>query len=355
MSRTAFFVSGISAGTTNVFALDADDNLIMNYKVRVVADSTEATDVLTATAPAGNLRVRDAGGVAIIRGSAKSVGEAIGALEAERALTTSGRQAANQTTIAKPVQVSLRVRFAEVSRDDLFELGVDLSAVFADGGNTALTVFANTDIDEVLGRAALGRSTSDVNFDAVLDALERVGVVQILSEPTLTTVSGKRARFRAGGEVAFPINQGEGRTTAEFRDTGVTVEFLPTVLPNNRIAIEVKPEVSFIDRANGTAIEGFDVPGFSVRSAETTVEVASGQTFAIAGLYEKYSTDTSSGLPGIRTTPLLGDVTSKRRQERRERELIIFITPLIVDASDAAARAQTRKVPVSERIGFILK
>ncbi len=359
VSDETLLITGISAGTTNVFALDFNDEQIVQYRVVVLADTSAASGVLGGTR--GNVRVQPSGNGGVLVGTAGSIGEAIAALDAQRGLEAEGRPAVNRTGLGEPTQVALRVRFAEVSRDDMFQLGFDFSAVngsafrVATGGGVA-SDFLNgiSGIGDSFTRAGVGGNIGSTDIDLVLDAMERVGIVQILAEPTLTTVSGKRAKFRAGGEFAFPVNQGDGVITAEYKETGISLDFLPTVLPNNRLAIEVRPEVSFVDAAQGVEIEGFSAPSLSVRSAETTVEVASGQTFAIAGLYERQATDADTGVPGLRRAPLIGALFNTKSQRRTERELVIFITALIVDASDASARAPA-SVPASDLVGFIVK
>ncbi len=356
VSPGTVFVSGVSAGTTTVFALDAADREIANYTVRVQPAAGDAREILRQTVPGGNVAVTDVGNAAVITGQARSVGEGIGVLEARRALEGQGRQVIDRTTAAGGRQVALRVRFAEISREDVYQLGFDLSALGLIG-DSAIRVVTGDGIGGGFARAGIGATAGEVNIDVVLDAMERVGIVNILSEPTLTTVSGRRARFRAGGEFAFPIAQGDGVVTAGFRQTGVSLDFLPIVLPNDRLSIEVQPEVSFIDDSQGVAVEGFNVPNLTVRSADTTVEVASGQTFAIAGLYERFASDTDRGVPGLRRAPGIGNLFGNRSQRRRERELVIFITPIIVDASDASrALAGARAaVPMEDRVGFIVK
>ena len=269
-------------------------------------------------------------------------------------LRNSGRIVLDHSTVDGGVQVQLRVRFVEASRRDLRALGVNLAGT---GGGANSPIRFVTGIGDpsgfidnggsgpaIGGRGSIGGMT----VDAMIDALETKGVVQILSEPTLTTVSGRRANFQAGGEIAYPVNQGDGVISAGFKPYGVSIDFLPTVLPNGRIAIEVAPEVSFIDEAASVQVDGFAAPGLSVRRAETTVEIGSGQTFAIAGLYQQTTSSGSSGLPGM------SKIFGRSNSSREERELMIFITPYLAEAADAA---EPRKSPVSvaETVGFILK
>jgi pilus assembly protein CpaC len=354
VSAGTVFVTGVSAGSTTVFALDAGDREIASYVVRVRPEGGDARAILGGAAP--GVAVTDLGNAAVLSGQAGSVAEGIAVLEARRSLEAQGRQVIDRTTAPGGRQVALRVRFAEIAREDVTRLGFDLSALGLIGDG-AIRIVAGGGIADGFLRAGITAAGSDGSIDAALDALERVGVVNILSEPTLTTVSGRRARFRAGGEFAFPIAQGDGVITAGFRETGVTLDFLPIVLPNDRLSIEVQPEVSFIDESQGVQVEGFNVPSLTVRSADTTVEVASGQTFAIAGLYERFASDVGLGVPGLRSARGIGGLFGNRDQRRRERELVIFITPIIVDASDAsrALAGPTIRVPMEDRVGFIVK
>ncbi len=360
VSDTTLYVAGVALGSTNVFALDFGEQLIVEYRVRVLQNNEAAAPGLGAGA-----RIAGAGNTAVITGQARSVEEALAALEAQRRLQGLGRDAVNQTTLHGGTQVSLRVRFVEASRNDLVQLGFDLSAL-GGGANSPLRIVTGTGIasDFLSGgvglgadavRAGIGGQIDGTDVDVVLRALERRGIVQILSEPTLTTTSGRRANFRAGGEFAFPVNQGDGVITAGFKEFGVSIDFLPVVLPNNRLAIEVEPEVSFIDPDVGVQIEGFAAPSLSVRRASTTVEVGSGQTFAIAGLYEQFSSDANSGIPGTTRSPILGTLFGTREQRREERELVIFITPYLAEAADAAEANRRQAVSVADTLGFIVK
>ncbi|MEM9341910.1 MAG: pilus assembly protein N-terminal domain-containing protein [Pseudomonadota bacterium] len=361
VSGTALFLAGISPGTTNVFALDFEDQLIASYTVRVVADNAEARATIGSAVPNGSIQIRSNEGAAILRGRANSLNEALAALDARRSLEANDRLVVDRTTIKNGTQVSLKVRFVEASRSDLRQLGFDLSALGSVNGNP-LRLLTGDGIaaDFLNGTTGLGGNglragvrTSDV--DAVLSALDERGVVEILSEPTLTTTSGRRANFRAGGEFGFPVPQGDGVIGVEYREFGVSLDFLPTVLPNNRIALEVSPEVSFIDPEIGVDVDGFVTPSLSVRRAETTVEVGSGQTFAIAGLYEQFESDSNRGVPGLSNAPVVGRLFGRETRRRDERELVIFITPFLAEASDIAEPNRPDKPKLVDSVGFIVK
>lgn len=355
VSARSLYVVGVTPGTTNLLALDFADELIAQYSVRVLADNDPAAATLDELAPRGSVDLRQNGDLAILRGQASDVGEALAALDARRALDALGRETLDRTTIGGGVQVSLRVRFLEVSRTELTRLGLDVSA-FSNPQTLARAVTRLSAGGGGLDALARG-SVGDVNIEGVLDALESRDVIETLSEPVLTTTSGKRATFRAGGEFVVPVPQGDDGITAEFREFGVSVDFLPTVLPNGRIAVEVAPEVSSLDTsaAVSTQVAEFTIPGLTISQAQTTVEVGSGQTFAIAGLYQLQGTNSESTVPGARRIRGLRAVLGERQQVRDERELVILVTPTLVEATDVVDRRPVAPADVADTVGFILK
>ena len=349
VSQSSVFVSGVKPGTTNLIALDGQDQQIVHYKVVVRADISEAGATLGDATSGSSIKLDQAGNTVIIKGKADTYQQALAVLDAERALKDEGRRVVNRTTTTRPNQVSLEVKFVEVSRSDLKRIGFNIGASNSTNGNIFTLLTGTGSATGATGGLLSLDSTGNFSINALLEALEGEGVVQVLSEPTLTTVSGRRARFRSGGEFAFPVNQGDGVISAEYKATGVSLEFLPTILPNNRMLIEVSPEVSFVDPSQGVEIAGFQAPSISVRRADTTVEVGSGQTFAIAGLYEQNLSDNSSGVPGLRGA--LGN----RSQSKTERELVIFITPYLASAAPKKTATKRKPLPVIDRVGFILK
>lgn len=351
-SPNTIYLSALSAGQTSIIVSDASGATLVEWTVAVRRASGGAAAVL-----GGNLQLNQNGDMAVISGNADTVNRARGVSAASRSLQTNEQATVidNSTYTGGGEQVSLRVRFVEASRSDLLRLGVNLSALGNSTSGPLRVTSALGNPTGFLGGAAAtdpsigGRiSAGGATIDALIDALERRGAVQILSEPTLTTVSGQSASFRAGGEFAYPVNQGDGVTAAAFKEYGVAIDFTPIILPNRRIAIQVSPEVSFIDAANSTSVDGFTVPGLSVRRVSTNVEVGSGQTFAIAGLYEQFSENNASGPPGM--TRVLG----RNSQNRRERELMIFITPYLTSARDVAQPRVQRRAPQAG-VGFIVK
>lgn len=349
-SPTSIYITGVSQGRTNIIVRDMQDQTMIDFAVTVRRGTGRVQSLL-----GPGLSMDDQGDAVVISGQAQDVGAARSANTVRQTLEAQGTTVIDKSTYGGPNQVSLRVRFVEASRSDLRRIGVDLSALGRSAGGPIriVTGLGNPtgflDGGAASGPAIGGRATAgSFTIDGLIDALESRGAVQILSEPTLTTVSGQTASFRAGGEFAYPVNQGNGVISAAFKEYGVSIDFTPTILDKNRIAIHVRPEVSFVDKTNSVSVSGFQVPGVSVRSADTIVEVGSGQTFAIAGLYEQFSDSSGSGVPGL--TRLLGH----NSHIRNERELMIFITPYLAGAKDAAHPRRARPAP-QRSVGFITR
>jgi pilus assembly protein CpaC len=185
-------------------------------------------------------------------------------------------------------------------------------------------------------------STGPLDLTATVDLLAREGLVSVLSEPNLTAVSGETASFLAGGEFPIPVAQEAGAISVEFRQFGVSLGFTPTILSSNRISMRVRPEVSALDfsTAVNLGVGTDDIPGLTVRRAETTVELASGQTFAIAGLVQAQNAINAEEVPGLGDIPILGELFKSDQFQHNETELVIMATPYVVQPiSNPAAPA----------------
>jgi pilus assembly protein CpaC len=249
-------------------------------------------------------------------------------------------------------QVLLRVRFAEVSRNALQELGVSL---FSDGNNnyfgrTSTQQFAAPFFDK--NKAILGQSLvfSDYlnlflfdaknQIGAVVKALQTKGVFQSLAEPNLVALNGKEASFLAGGEFPYPVVQGAAggnAVTIMFKEFGIRLNFTPTVLGGDLINLKLKPEVSSLDFSNGVVVEGFRVPALSSRRADTEVELHDGQTFAIAGLMNNTALQSMQKVPGIGDIPILGNLFKSRSYQKDQTELVVMVTPTILRRDSTGA------------------
>ncbi|MFN3591441.1 MAG: type II and III secretion system protein family protein, partial [Thermaurantiacus sp.] len=196
----------------------------------------------------------------------------------------------------------------------------------AEGANNLVGTFANGDVD----------------LSVLLDALDNRGLATVLAEPNLTALSGVPASFLAGGEFPIPVPQAQNVTTIDYKRFGVSLSFVATITDGNRINLTVKPEVSQLTSVGAISINGFMVPALTTRRVETTVDLASGQSFAIAGLLQNGSREDLKRFPGLGELPVIGALFRSRRFERQETELVVIVTPYLVRPTDAAALAEPR-------------
>ena len=185
------------------------------------------------------------------------------------------------------------------------------------------------------GGALVGPTIGAVAFNALFDMLEEMGLSRTLAEPNLTALSGETASFLAGGEFPIPTPGDDGATTIEFREFGVSLSFTPTIISANRINIRVRPEVSQLSQQGAVTSGGFNIPALTTRRAETRIELASGQSFVIAGLIEDRFNNTIQQMPLLGDIPILGALFRSESFQRNETELVIVVTPYIVKPVDA--------------------
>jgi pilus assembly protein CpaC len=357
-SARRLYISTLSAGQTTIFALAADGRKIAVLEVSVGRDVGELGALLKAAIPDNDINVRTVGDSIILTGSVASAGDAQKALDiasgflssapiataggtgAGATAATTGR-VVNSLTIRGLDQVSLRVTVTEIRRQILKQLGITFSG--QSGGTTGLTSLASDLPFGVNGaltnsQATLGWSIAGEQMSATLRAFEQQGVARTLAEPTVTAVSGERAKFLAGGTI--PIPNGEscqgGICTLSFiqQPYGVTLNFSPVVLSQGRIQLRIATEVTDIDTSKSIEVGNTSIPGFRTRKNETTVELPSGGSIASAGLISTQSEQSISGLPGLMNLPVLGTLFRSRDYQRQETELLIIVTPYIVHAID---------------------
>lgn len=234
---------------------------------------------------------------------------------------------ANGLTVRESQQVMLEVRFVEVGRDFVRDMGFRNAFT----GDSASVEVGGGTVSGLSSAIATFVGVGGENIDVTLSALESKGVLRTLARPNLIALSGDTASFLAGGEVPVPVNSGDGAVSISYKDFGISLSFTPNVLGDGLINLHVQPEVSALDARNGVRSAGISIPGFSVRRADTKVELHDGQAFAIAGLLQNDFQTETVNTPWISNLPVLGALFSSRRYQRNETELVIIVTPRLVD------------------------
>jgi pilus assembly protein CpaC len=262
-------------------------------------------------------------------------------------------------------QILLKVRFASVDRSNSKELGINLFSTGATNtiGRTGTGQFSPPGVPQNAQQNGLISPfvfsdllniflfRPDLNLGATIKALEAKNLIEILAEPNVLAQDGKEASFLAGGEFPYPIVQGSGASgvpvvTIQFREFGIHLNFVPVITARGTIQLKVAPEVSSLDYANGATISGYTVPGISTRRVETEVELGNGQSFAIAGLLDKRATDVFEKMPLIGSVPILGKLFQSKSTIKNNTELLVIVTPELVQPVPAGAAEMNLSYPV---------
>lgn len=300
--------------------------------------------------------------IVFLRGTVKDTTSADRAV----AIATSFGKTVNLLYVDVPVtetQILLKVQFATIDHTISSQLGMNLISTGATNTIGSLTTqqFSPPSVSPPTGTtpAALTLSNAlniflfrpDLNLAATIQALEQKSLVQVLAEPNLLAMNGKQASFLAGGEFPFPVVQGgSGGTTGaaitvQFREYGIRLNFIPTITPRGTIKLDVAPEVSALDFSNGLTLEGFTIPGITSRKVRTEVELRPGQSFAISGLLDKQLTETLEKIPILGDIPVLGKLFQSRSITRENTELLVIVTPELVQPISAGQTVPALKFP----------
>lgn len=337
-SPRLIYVFGKSVGETTLYAVDDKEAVVANFIVRVNHGLGRLRAAIKALAPEDPVQVHSIDRSLVLEGTVSTAARA----EEVRALAarfiSEGETVINRIAVDAPNQVNLRVRIAEVSRSAVKELGVNWDATLTNSsflfgiatgnpvvaGSTFLT--RNNGTNSIFGNVTSGT----VDLNGLVDALNEEGLLTVLAEPNLTAMSGESASFLAGGEFPIPVPQDNNTITIEFKKFGVQLSFTPVLLSGGRISLRVAPEVSQLSASGSVTINNFVIPALTTRQAETTVELASGQSFAIAGLLQDNINHNLSKLPGLGDLPVLGSLFRSDSFQRDESELVIIVTPYLV-------------------------
>ena len=369
-SARRVYISGVANGQTTIFALARDGRKIATIEVSVGRDVGELSALLNAAIPGNDIHVRTVADKIILTGSVASAEEAQKALDIASGFVDdatapsqsgagsvsislspsgngssgSGGNAAsgshgrviNSLTIRGADQVSLRVTVAEIRREIVKQLGVNMSGSGPNGSLTLDNPFAINGA-VAASEGMLNWVKGNQSFSATLQAFERQGVAHTLAEPTVTAVSGESAKFLAGGTIPI-LNNVQCNPTCQYgfiqQPYGVTLNFTPVVLSQGRIQLRIATEVTDVDYATQVTYSGISIPGFRTRNNTTTVELPSGGSIASAGLISTQTQQAVNGFPALMNVPVLGALFRSRDYQRNETELMIVVTPYIVHAID---------------------
>jgi pilus assembly protein CpaC len=332
-------VNGKAFGQINFIAWEKGTDRFLVFDVYVRANLSLIDSQIHALFPKDDIRLSQANGSVVISGS---VSDPSIATQVDAVIQAAGFKTVNllQSPIKNATQVQLQVRVAEVSRNRMRELGTAYAYqsgpgaggyINSGGGPSSLESVAGGVLNGTIG-SSLNLFVMGGNALTFLRALQQQGALKALAEPNLIAMNGQEASFLAGGEFPIPIVQGGQNSTVTivFKEYGVRLNFKPTIIDEDHIRLELEPEVSTLDFANGVRFEGFVVPALRTRRAKTGVELRDGQSFALAGLLDNSETQSLSKVPGLGDIPVLGNLFRSKQFQKNESELMFIVTAQIV-------------------------
>ena len=361
-SSTQLYVFGKGTGETTVYATSKSGHVVYAANVRVANNVGSLNEMLQLAMPEASIRATPMNNLVLLTGTVGSPDDVDVAQHLVENYVGKDLTIVNRLRTATPLQVTLRVRIAEMNRSALKQIGVNLlnrdsgrslfnigqgnpgtiksapGTLNADGTLTgpidpsgALPGQSIVTFNNIVGGTTLGLFGHILGTDLLgtLDLLQTDGLVTTLAEPNLTALSGETASFLAGGEFPIPVSQSLGAVTIEYKQYGVGLAFTPVVLGDGRISMRVRPEVSELSTEGSVRLNNFLVPALTTRRAETTVELGSGQSFMIAGLLRKHDTNDISKAPFLGDLPILGALFRSTAYRRDETELVIIVTPYL--------------------------
>ena len=392
LTDRSIYIQGKKVGTTNVSIFDQNLQLVELLDLEVTIDTGSLQEKIRARTGSNSIRVTSSNGDVVLTGTAPDAVTADRAVSLAKSVVKTS-EIVNAISVAPAQQVMLKVRFLEASRSAERDLGVNWFATNSNGsrgfstgrgqpnigpvptvtsttsgGTTTTTASANntggislikssgallsTATGEPFGVVLANLVNGGTNIDVMINALETKGLVRRLAEPNLIALSGDEARFLAGGEFPVPIavstTTGAGITpTIEFKKFGVSLGFVPTVLNRGLINLRIAPEVSELDFSNAVTISGTTIPSLVVRNAQTTIELRDGQSFAIAGLLQSRGVRSVDQVPWLGTVPVLGALFRSSSYQNQESDLVIIVTPHLVQPTTPADRLAT---PLDQRM-----
>ena len=347
VSPKLVFVRGKKVGETSFYAMDSDDNEIMQAVIDVTHNLSNLERAVKRMSPDSDVSFTTVDGGLVMNGFAGTVGESENIRDVASTFIGPNDKMVNMIKTNGSDQVTLKVKIVEMSRTNLKKLGINLQNLTSHGG-FGLQVLQGPDIgffgtdptttyfrtfNSLLKRGA----STDTNvllrykdYAGTLDAIETNGLATILAEPTLTTTTGKAASFLAGGQYPLPVQGQNGAVTVQYQSFGVSLNFTPVVMSKSRMSITIAPEVSSLDFNNPITVAGFNYPILDTRKASAVVELGSGDTFVLAGLLRNDSSTNINKFPGLGDVPILGTLFRSTQFQNNQTELVIMVTPYIV-------------------------
>lgn len=382
-SQRQIYIFGKAGGQTSFYATSASGKVVYSAEVSVGAEISSIDQMLNLAMPDAKIAVSTTNNFVLLTGTIADPDDAEEAENLVQAYVGGTTRVVSRLKTATPMQVNLKVRFAEVSRSlskningnvvtrdttNGFQFGVSRGTTAGTITDFDTSGFPNLDASTLFGLPAgsislpfnpatgqfVTQGGTAFNFNqtsgldtitaagrlfgldiaTALDVSEQIGLATTLASPNLTTISGETANFLAGGRFPIPISTGLGEISVTYQEFGVSLSYTPTVLSNGRISIRVKPSVSEISSNGAVQLNGFEIPAITTREAETTVELGSGESFMIAGLMQNTYNSNISKTPGLADVPILGNLFKSDGYRKNETELMIVVTPYLVKPVD---------------------
>jgi pilus assembly protein CpaC len=354
-SPTLVYLTAKIPGSTNLIAVDGFDRIEANIQLDSVYNEAQLSADLKRLVPGAHVQLSTANEALVVSGAADTAADAESARNIASRYTPDAQHLINQISVDAPNQINLRVRVAEVSRQVVKAFGFSWGGSGGKGQFSFGVQTGNTNLNIASGAAPttlaspvtgsnnifLGFNSGMVDLNLLIDALETEGLVTVLAEPNLTAISGAPANFLAGGEYPIPVPQALGVTTIEYKNYGVSLNFIATIVDGGRINLKVSPEVSQLSSQGAITLNGQVIPALTTRRAQTTVDLSSGQSLAIAGLIQNNYNENISKFPGLGNVPILGALFRSDNFQHDETELVIIVTPYIVHPSAGRLSAPT--------------
>ncbi len=350
-SRRAYLI-GTAIGQANAFFFDKNGKRILTLEVLVDRDPAPLERLLNRLIKNSKIKVEFINDTVVLTGKVPHASDAARASDVAARFVVTDDPKGNQKYREKVInllstgskeQVLLKVTVVEMERNMIKQLGVDISNLAGTAGaqfmtgNFAFAALRNLQFPfnskDVVSNIqhGLGFQSNSTDVAVTIRALEQNGLIRTLAEPTLTAISGETANFLAGGEFPIPVAQDENRISLEFKPFGVGLSFTPLVLSEGRISMKVSTEVSELTNEGAVSLGIITVPGLKVRRANTTIELPSGGSLVIAGLISDETKQAMTGQPGLKNLPVLGALFRSRDFIKSETELVVIVTPYIVD------------------------